>query len=115
MSQDDCLMANTGDIEFGPALVTLVLDNEIDCFGDIADLIWRSVCIIQPNRTSELIGPKLMSSDKLVVNKLPHCATVDQCFHCQWTIAVDRMDLDRDIDGPPKYLVLKGLDRRAHV
>ena len=40
VSQDDCLMANARDIEFGPALVTLVLDNEIDCFGDLADLIW---------------------------------------------------------------------------
>ena len=63
VSQDNCLMANTRDIEFVPALVTLVLDNEIDCFGDLPDLIWRSVCIIQPNRVRELIGPKLMSLD----------------------------------------------------
>ena len=48
-----------------------------------------------------------MHSDKLVANKLSHCATVYQCFHCQWTIAVDHMDLDRDIGGPPKYLVSK--------
>ena len=82
-------MADTRDIEFGLALVTLVLDNEIDCFGDLADLVWRSVCIIQSNQMRELIGPKLMSSDKLVVNKLPRCAAVDQCFHCQWTIAVN--------------------------
>ena len=57
-----------------------------------------------------MIGPKLMCSDKLVVNKLPHCAAVYQCFHCQWTVAVDRMDLDGDIGGPPKYLVSKGLE-----
>ena len=109
VSQDDCLMANTRDIEFGLALVTLVLDNEIDCFSDLADLVWQSVCIIQPNRMRELIGPKLMSSDKLVVNKLPRCTAVDQCFHFQWTIAVNRMDLDGDVGGPPKYLVSKGL------
>ena len=102
-------MADTQDIEFGLALVTLVLANEIDCFGDLSNLVWRSVCIIQPDRTRELIGPKLMRSDKLVVNKLPCCAAVNQCFHCQWTIAVDCMDLDRDVGGPPKYLVLKGL------
>ena len=89
--------------------MTFVLDNKIDCFSDLADLVWRSVCIIQPDQTRELIGPKLMRSDKLVVNKLPRCAAVDQCFHCQWTIAIDRMDLDRDVGGPPKYLVSKGL------
>ena len=69
--QDDCLMANAQDIEFGPALMTLVLDNEIDRFGDLSDLIWRSVCIIQPDRMWKLIGSKLARSDKLVVNKLP--------------------------------------------
>ena len=97
VSQDDCLMANIRDIEFGPALMTLVLDSEIDCFSDLSDLIWQSVCIIQPDWTWELIGSKLMCSDKLVVNKLSHCAAVYQCFHCQWTIAVDCVDLDGDI------------------
>ena len=109
VSQDDSLMADARDIGFGLALVTLVLDNEINCFGDLADLVWQSVCIIQPDWMRELIGPKLMCSDKLVVNKLSHCAAVYQCFHCQWTIAVDCVDLDRDIGGPPKYLVSKGL------
>ena len=108
--QDDCLMANAQDIEFGPALMTLVLDNEIDRFGDLSNLVWRSVCIIQPNRTWKLIGSKLVRLDKLMVNKFSHCATVYQCFHCQWTVAVDCMDLDGDIGGPPKYLVLKGLE-----
>ena len=51
VSQDDCLMANAQDIEFGPALVTLVLDNEINCFSDLSDLVWQSVCIIQPNQS----------------------------------------------------------------
>ena len=102
-------MADARDIKFGPALVTFVLDNEIDHFGDLSNLVWQSICIIQPDQTWELIGPKFMRSDKLVVNKLSHCTTVYQCFHCQWTVAVDRMDLDRDIGGPPKYLVSKGL------
>ena len=109
VSQDDCLMADAQDIKFGPALVTFVLDNEIDCFGDLSDLVWRSICIIQPDWTWELIGPKFMCSDKLVVNELPRCTAVDQCFHCQWTIAVHHMDLDRDVGGPLKYLVSKGL------
>ena len=87
--------------------MTLVLDNEIDGLSDLSDLVWQSVCIIQPDQTWELI--KLMHSDKLVVNELPCCAAVDQCFHCQWTIAVHRMDLDRDVGGPPKHLVSKGL------
>ena len=89
--------------------MTLVLDNEIDCFGDLSDLVWQSVCIIQPDWTWKLIGSKLMHLDKLVVNKFSHCAAVYQRFHCQWMIAVDHMDLDRDIGGPPKYLVSKGL------
>ena len=109
VSQDNCLMAGAQDIEFGLALVTLVLDNEINCFSDFSDLIWQSVCIIQPNRMWELIGPKLMCSDKLMVNKLSCCTAVYQCFHCQWMIAVNHVDLDRDIGGPLKYLVLKGL------
>ena len=50
-----------------------------------------------------------MYSDELMVNKFSCCAAVYQCFHCQWTIAVDHVDLDRDIGGPLKYLVLKGL------
>ena len=33
VSQDDCLMANAQDIELGLALMTLVLDNEIDGFS----------------------------------------------------------------------------------
>ena len=90
--------------------MTLVLDNEIDRFGDLSDLIWRSICIIQPDRTWKLIGSKLVCSDKLVVNKFSHCAAVYQCFHCQWTVAVDRVDLDGDIGGPSKYFVLKGLE-----
>ena len=45
-------------------------------------------------------------SDKLVVNKLSCCAAVYQCFHCQWMIAVDCVDLDRDIGGPLKYIFL---------
>ena len=81
VSQDDCLMANAQDIEFGPALVSLVLDNKIDCFSDFSDLVWRSVCIIQPNQMWELIGLKLMCSDKLMVNKFSHCTAVYQCFH----------------------------------
>ena len=109
VSQDDCLMANAWDIIFGLALVTFVLDNEINHFSDLSDLVWRSVCIIQPYRMWELIGPKFMCSDKLMVNKLSHCAAVYQCFHCQWMIAVHHMNLDRDVGGPPKYLVLKGL------
>ena len=44
-----------------------------------------------------------------MVDKLSCHATVYQCFHCQWMIAVNHVDLDRDIGGPPKYLVLKGL------
>ena len=100
---------NTRDIEFGPALMTLVLDNEIDCFSDLSNLVWQSVCIIQPDWMWKLISSKLMRSDKLVVNKFSRCTTVYQCFHCQWTVAVDCMDLDRDIGGPPKYLVSKGL------
>ena len=109
MSEDNCLMADAQDIRFGPALVTFVLDNKIDHFGDLSNLIWRSICIIQPNQMWELIGLKLMRSDKLMVNKLTCCAAVYQCFHCQWMIAVDCMDLDRDIGGPPKYFVSKGL------
>ena len=38
--QDDCLMANAQDIEFGLALMTIVLDNEIDRFSDLSDLVW---------------------------------------------------------------------------
>ena len=109
VSQDNCLMANAQDIEFGPALMTLVLDSKINCFSDLSNLIWRFICIIQPDWMWELIGSKLMRSGKLMVNKFSHCAAVYQCFHCQWTIAVDRVDLDRDIGGPPKYLVSKGL------
>ena len=75
-------MTNTQDIEFGPALVTFVLDNEVNGLGDLSDLIWCSICIIQPDQMWELIGPKLMHSDKLMVNKLSHCITVYQCFHC---------------------------------
>ena len=89
--------------------MTFVLDNEIDRFNDLSDLVWQSICIIQPDWTWELIGLKFMCSDKLMVNKLSRCAAVYQCFHCQWTVAVDHMDLDRDVGGPPKYLVLKGL------
>ena len=110
--QDDCLMANARDVEFGRALMTLVLHNKIDRFSDISDLVWRSVCTIQPDQTWKLIGSKLVRSDKLMVNKYSRYtayATVYQCFHCQWTVAVDRVDLDGDIGGPPKYLVLKGL------
>ena len=102
-------MLETVDIEFGPAFVTLVLDNEIDCFSDLSNLVWQSVCIIQPDWMWELIGLKFMCSDKLMVNKFSCCTAVYQCFHCQWTIAVDCVDLDGDIGGPPKYLVLKGL------
>ena len=80
VSQDDCLMADAQDIEFGPALVTLVLDNEINRFSDLSDLIWWSICIIQPNWTWGLIGPKLICSDKLMVNKFSCCAAVYQCF-----------------------------------
>ena len=109
VSQDDCLMANTRDIEFGLALVTLVLDNEINHFSDLSDLVWPYVCIIQPNQMWELIGPKLMHSDKLMVNEFSGCTAVYQCFHCQWTIAVNHADLDRDIGGPLKYLVSMGL------
>ena len=104
VSQVDCLMADARDIK-----VTFVLDNEINCFSDLSNLVWLSICIIQPDRTWVLIGPKFMHSDKLVVNKLSLCAAVYQCFHCQWTVAVDCMDLDRDIGGPLKYLVSKGL------
>ena len=50
-----------------------------------------------------------MCLDELVVNKFSCHAAVYQCPHCQWTIAVDCVDLDRDIGGPPKYLVLKAL------
>ena len=110
VSQGDCLIANARDIEFGPALMTLVLDNEIDCFSDLSNLVWRPICIVQPDRTWKLVGSKLVRLDKLMVNKLSRCTTVYQCFHCKWTIAVDRVDLDRDIGGPPKYLVLKGLE-----
>ena len=109
VSQDDCLMADAQDVELGWALVPLVLDNKIDCFSDFSNLVWRSVCIIQPNQMWELKGLKLMCSDKLMVNRFSHCTAVYQCFHCQWMIAVDYVDLDRDIGGPPKYLVLKGL------
>ena len=49
-----------------------------------------------------------MCLNKFVVNKLSHRATVYQCFHCQWTIAVDGVDLDRDVGRSSKYLVLKG-------
>ena len=38
--QGNCLMANARDVEFGLALMTLVLDNEIDRFGDLSDLVW---------------------------------------------------------------------------
>ena len=110
VSQDNCLTANARDIEFGLALMTFVLDNEIDCFSNLSDLVWRSVCIIQPNQTWKLIGLKLMHLDKPMVNKFSRCATVYQCFHCQWMIAVNCMDLDRDVGGPPKYLVSKGLE-----
>ena len=109
VSKDNHLVADTWDIEFGLDLMTLVLDNKIDCFSDLSDLIWWSIWIIQPNQMWELIGLKLVRSDKLVVNKFSCCATVYQCFHCQWMIAVDHVDLDRDICGPPKYLVSKGL------
>ena len=71
MSQDNCLMADARDIKFGLALVTFALDNEIDGFSDLSNLIWRSICIIQPDRTWELIGPKFMHSDKLMVNNSP--------------------------------------------
>ena len=90
--------------------MTLVLDNKIDRFGDLSDLVWRSVCIIQPDWTWKLIGLKLVHSDKLMVNKLSHCTAVYQCLHCQWTVAVDHVDLDGDIGGPPKYLVSKGFE-----
>ena len=40
VSQDDCLMADAQDINFGLALVTFVLDNEIDRFSDLSDLVW---------------------------------------------------------------------------
>ena len=90
--------------------MTLVLDNEIDCFSDLSNLIWRPICIVQPNQMWKLIGSKLVCPDKLMVNKFSHCAAVYQCFHCKWTIAVDCVDLDRDIGGPPKYLVSKGLE-----
>ena len=102
-------------LEFGQALVTLVLDNEINCFSDLSDLIWQSVCIIQPNWTWELIGPKLMCLDKLVVNKFSHCTAVYQCFHCQWTIAVDHVDLDRVVGGPLKYLVFVGGTFKSNI
>ena len=56
-----------------------------------------------------MIGLKLMCLDELMVNKFSHCATVYQFSHGQWTIAVNHVDLDGDIGGPLKYLVLKGL------
>ena len=69
-------MANAQDIGLGLALVTLVLDNKVNCFSDFSDLIWQTVCIIQPpNWTQELIGPKLMCLDKL---SRSGCGTVGQ-------------------------------------
>ena len=110
VSQDDCLMANAQDIEFGPALMTLVLDNKIDCFSDLSNLVWQSVHIIQPDWTWKLIGSKLACSDKLVVNKFSCCTTVYKCFHCQWTIALTMWTwIGICIGGPLKYLVSKGL------
>ena len=63
VSQDDCLMVDTRDIEFRSALVTLVLDNEIDCFSDFSG---NPSALYSPIRCGSL---KLMCSDKLVVNK----------------------------------------------
>ena len=97
VSQDDCLMADTRDIEFGPALVTLYWTMRLIAsvifsisFGDLSALY-------SPIWTWEFIGPKLMHSDKLMVNKFTCCTTVYQCFHCQWTVDVDCVDLDGDI------------------
>ena len=48
-----------------------------------------------------------MCSNELVVNRFSHRATVYQCSHCQWMIAVNHVDLDKDIGRPLKYLVSK--------
>ena len=55
-----------------------------------------------------MIGLKFMCSDELMVDKLSYHTTVYQCAHCQWAIAVDRVDLDRDIGGPPEISCFKG-------
>ena len=47
-SQEDCLMADAQDIEFGLALVTLVLDNEIHCFSDLSILFGNPSALYSP-------------------------------------------------------------------
>ena len=40
VSQDNRLVAYAGNIEFGPASVTFVLNDQVDCFSDLSNLIW---------------------------------------------------------------------------
>ena len=47
VSQDNRLVAYAGNVEFGPASVTFVLNNQVNCFSDLSNLIWQSVVRIR--------------------------------------------------------------------
>ena len=69
-------MAYAGNVEFGPASVTFVLNDQVDCFSDVSNLIWRSVRVVQADWVWDRIRLEFMGTDKLVVDEFCHCTTV---------------------------------------
>ena len=70
-------MAYAGNIEFGLASVAFVLNDQVDCFSDLSNLIWRSVRVVQADWVWDRIRLEFMGMDKLVVDEFCHCTTVN--------------------------------------
>ncbi len=66
----------------------------------MACFIWGSIHIVDSDEVRETVGTKFFGPDMFDVNKLSCGASIYQCIHHHWEVAIDCMDVQGNVGGP---------------